>query len=843
MPRLATPAEIMDQIDGLRRLAQILVRHAADADDVLQETVARALSSPPRKGPTTGAWLKQVMRNVVRRGLRDGQRREAREQRLPRPASPEPPDTRLARLEQAAALLEAMRSLTLEKREVVELRYFERLPPRAIAGRLSIPVETVKTRLKRAIAELRQALNESQGRNWPAALATSFGMTRANVGSVSVSAVSTTLGVLTMSKLAVATTLVLAVLLLGFVLLPSLRGPAPQTSEEPQEVASGAPRLLEAENGHLASPGLDGTARHSDSKTASSSVESAAASTPGASDSSTPITGTVTLTDQNGDHVPVPAGTLRLTHWDGSSGTSGTTDVADGKFSAVLEDGHRPEFDTLVVGSRVALVTSPKDAVDVPANRHFDVKARFVADTVIRVLDSVTGEDLTTVFVQRPTAWPARGFAHPGSSSEPRTGPYISPVRIAPTVNDLEAASTPVRIGAPGYSWRSIEIVGRESREHVVELVRSGSLALDVRGPSPMSKARLRLYRKRGKGWRVVAEYHVTPDQTLVAEGLAPGRYEARVEIGHYFDGPVRLGTASFAISAGERQVAAITYEDVTKPRAVPFAGTVHVPDGWDLQDFSMGLDLLGTPLLGQRQQNPFFRVGRGLTAVPNQPRTYQFDAGQVQEGRYEIKFRTLNYQLGTTLGPNGNSSLEIRIPEPATVRVDVEGEIGSGGEFLREINWHGPTPKGVRVWTLTSERRESGRVPFEFQVPTGPIFIRPTGSEYVGREQRFDIPPSGARVTLQLARAFKIQIRVMDGSKQIPWNWDWSYKVTPLDDRGEVVTHGVRSGARQVVVTHPGRYSVSLGPIEGYEPILDQEVEVGFGDETELRIDLERRR
>ena len=69
---------------------------------------------------------------------------------------PDRPDEQLERLETMSALIAAMRGLSREKRDVVEMRFFEGLMPRAIASRLAVPVETVKTRLKRALAELRR---------------------------------------------------------------------------------------------------------------------------------------------------------------------------------------------------------------------------------------------------------------------------------------------------------------------------------------------------------------------------------------------------------------------------------------------------------------------------------------------------------------------------------------------------------------------------------------------------------------------------------------------------------------------------------------------------------------
>lgn len=48
-------------------------------------------------------------------------------------------------------------------RSTVALRFFESLPPRTIALRMSAPVETVRTRLKTAIERLRANLDREYG--------------------------------------------------------------------------------------------------------------------------------------------------------------------------------------------------------------------------------------------------------------------------------------------------------------------------------------------------------------------------------------------------------------------------------------------------------------------------------------------------------------------------------------------------------------------------------------------------------------------------------------------------------------------------------------------------------
>jgi len=68
-----------------------------------------------------------------------------------------------ARLEAERRLIDAVAALPDDDRALILLRHFDGLPPRAIARRMQAPVETVKTRLKRALERLRARLVERGG--------------------------------------------------------------------------------------------------------------------------------------------------------------------------------------------------------------------------------------------------------------------------------------------------------------------------------------------------------------------------------------------------------------------------------------------------------------------------------------------------------------------------------------------------------------------------------------------------------------------------------------------------------------------------------------------------------
>src|SRR5436853_2852028 len=83
------PDVLAREAEGIRRLARGLLRDADRVDDAAQETARIALERGPGPGFSAAAWLRGVLRNVVRRTRRTDLRRVAREHAVARgPVSP-----------------------------------------------------------------------------------------------------------------------------------------------------------------------------------------------------------------------------------------------------------------------------------------------------------------------------------------------------------------------------------------------------------------------------------------------------------------------------------------------------------------------------------------------------------------------------------------------------------------------------------------------------------------------------------------------------------------------------------------------------------------------------------
>lgn len=105
-------------------------------------------------------WLRQVTsRRCIDHARRQRLRRQVSLEEIPEPASPVPlPDPALRhRLDRLVA------SLPDKPRMILVLRYQEDLEPSEIARVLEIPLNTVKSNLRRSLALLREKLNRRVG--------------------------------------------------------------------------------------------------------------------------------------------------------------------------------------------------------------------------------------------------------------------------------------------------------------------------------------------------------------------------------------------------------------------------------------------------------------------------------------------------------------------------------------------------------------------------------------------------------------------------------------------------------------------------------------------------------
>jgi len=162
LPVIPSPRSAEDQealvraivrcMSRLRRQALGLCRDATEAEDLLQETIVKALQNLDqfRSGTEPGPWLSRILRNTflnTRRKARTSVRLldEYRYFRVLRDGKPSrDPDYFLV-----DRILVALRDIPHDFRRCIELCDLSDLSYREAAGRLGIPIGTVMSRLHR----------------------------------------------------------------------------------------------------------------------------------------------------------------------------------------------------------------------------------------------------------------------------------------------------------------------------------------------------------------------------------------------------------------------------------------------------------------------------------------------------------------------------------------------------------------------------------------------------------------------------------------------------------------------------------------------------------------------
>jgi RNA polymerase sigma factor (sigma-70 family) len=148
------------------RTAYMITGSAAEAEDAAQEGFVKAYRALNRfrPGAEPRPWLLRIVANEARNRVRSTQRRLGLELRLaerfrPGDAAPSPEAAAVA-AEDTRRLMGLVNALSDEDRLVITSRYLLELSGEEAAAVLSIPEGTVKSRLSRALARLRTALEE-----------------------------------------------------------------------------------------------------------------------------------------------------------------------------------------------------------------------------------------------------------------------------------------------------------------------------------------------------------------------------------------------------------------------------------------------------------------------------------------------------------------------------------------------------------------------------------------------------------------------------------------------------------------------------------------------------------
>lgn len=150
-------AEVQQHVGSLRRYAMVLTRNYHAAEDLVQETLTKAIAAAHQWEPGSDlrVWLFRILHNTHVSEMRKHQVRERAKPDLDEPVTSHNPTLRL----EVQEVLEALEDLPEEQRRPIILVAVEGMSYAEAAAALEIPAGTLYSRLGRGRAALRAALD------------------------------------------------------------------------------------------------------------------------------------------------------------------------------------------------------------------------------------------------------------------------------------------------------------------------------------------------------------------------------------------------------------------------------------------------------------------------------------------------------------------------------------------------------------------------------------------------------------------------------------------------------------------------------------------------------------
>jgi RNA polymerase sigma-70 factor, ECF subfamily len=155
-------------VPRLHAFAARILRDRSEAEDVVQETVVRAVRQAPRWIAGNGridTWLHTVALNLCRDRLRR-LRKELPTAKVPDQADTAPgPETVLLETERSQRVADAVHGLPERQREAILLVHYQELSGAEAAGILGISIEALESLLARGRRSLKEQFSKQEKDN------------------------------------------------------------------------------------------------------------------------------------------------------------------------------------------------------------------------------------------------------------------------------------------------------------------------------------------------------------------------------------------------------------------------------------------------------------------------------------------------------------------------------------------------------------------------------------------------------------------------------------------------------------------------------------------------------
>ncbi len=323
-------------------------------------------------------------------------------------------------------------------------------------------------------------------------------------------------------------------------------------------------------------------------------------------------------------------------------------------------------------------------------------------------------------------------------------------------------------------------------------------------------------------------ERYPEPDQPTLVTGLSPGQVVVSVEVGRSWeDSRIVLGWKQVELEAGKRTAVTLELDELPDlGTPVPFEGTLYLSEAWGELDITLSLEPMDLP---DTNWNDWIEIPLGaMKAVAERPGLRCWSAGEVLPGRYEALIREFEMRHVFHVDVGGLRDAHIEIGEPAEVVVHVlDAATGEPAE-IEDLAWSFKRPVEVTGWSMNQAERDPDTASFRFQAPAGQVELSVTEDAYAYYGNVFELQAGANEITIILKKACGIVVTVREGDRPVPIeDIENHIKIMEVDGPGRDWGWSGGGQERRYRLSNPGLYEIRIEPIDGYEPVPPEFVQV----------------
>jgi RNA polymerase sigma factor (sigma-70 family) len=713
------------EVAALRRVARALLVDEHGSEDLLQDAWIRVhtrAEGAPRRSAT---FWRRVITNLARDRRRNDAHRREREQQAARPEVLPSSAEVAARLELAQCVARAAAELPEPYRSTIHLHYFEDLGAADIAARAVVPLETVRTRIRRGLQRMRERLDESTGGNrsaWSLVLApVALRPVPLLPGATAGATVTTTGGLLVVSKLSILVAGAVAAVGLLWIAVRGFEARNPGAALPGTLSAPIVAHWTEPATGRDSIEQLDG---ERDARAALPGVAATAPMEPLGVD----LAGTLLLIDDAGrSHTDVDGSFwLVRTDTDGTSEDEHVVVVA-GHWSARVHGRELLSFRGIYADGHPAQpMTGP---VAIPADGVLELVARAWPRTMLRVVDRSSGAELDGVELR----WNTHNFMpmakrHPGDADTRtvvRRG-LRSPFEIELPGSFHEDTSLRLWVSAQDLAWAYCDVQPSSGGTRTVELTRGGDLEIYPLGMLPDRPWVITLVERQGNSREVVAWQLPAEDGVTRFANLGAGPYQ--IDAVWWDAQGIALGSGEVDVLAGETARVEIALTVPEQSAQTHLTGTLSWADGTSLGDLQ--IEPVSHYGASPSSQSTVMLSLPKMRADPNRPLTRLWDAGEVACGEYMAIHWGCGFRQRFHTGTDARFHIDIVLPPRVPVFARVLDARDGSVIPNAQVSWAtGELDDHVmQMWTEVSDHLGQGFVRFEAPVGTIALDVRAPG-------------------------------------------------------------------------------------------------------------------